>query len=89
MMIFTESIEADISIIYKRHRLRIRRKRIRSLGSTSTTGGSCDYMINRFPDRDTYFMEINHVLLASKGYEYDGFLHFLNSIVFISLNDNL
>jgi len=24
------------------HRLRIRRKRIRSLGSTSTTGGSCD-----------------------------------------------
>jgi hypothetical protein len=25
----------------QRHRLRIRRKRIRSLGSTSTTGGSC------------------------------------------------
>jgi hypothetical protein len=46
-------------------------------------------MSNRFPDMDTYFMEINHVLLASRGYEYDGFLHFLNSIVFISLNDNL
>jgi hypothetical protein len=30
----------------------------------------------------------NHVLLASRGYEYDGFLDFLNSIVFISLNDN-
>jgi hypothetical protein len=26
-------------------------------------------MINRFPDMDTYFTEINHVLLASKGYE--------------------
>ena len=39
-------------------------------------------MINRFPDMDTYFTEINHVLLASKGYEYDGFLDFLNSIVF-------
>ena len=38
---------------------------------------------------DTYFTEINHVLLASRGYEYDGFLDFLNSIVFISLNDNL
>jgi hypothetical protein len=46
-------------------------------------------MINRFPDLDTYFTEINHVLLASRGYEYDGFLDFLNSIVFISLNDNL
>ena len=46
-------------------------------------------MINRFPDMDTYFTEINHVLLASRGYEYDGFLDFLNSIVFISLNDNL
>jgi hypothetical protein len=33
---------------------------------------------------DTYFTEINHVLLASRGYEYDGFLDFLNSIVFIS-----
>ena len=32
----------------------------------------------------TYFTEINHVLLASRGYEYDGFLDFLNSIVFIS-----
>jgi hypothetical protein len=31
-------------------------------------------MINRFPDMDPYFMEINHVLLASRGYEYDGFL---------------
>jgi hypothetical protein len=41
-------------------------------------------MINRFPDMDTYFTEINHVLLASRGYEYDGFLDFLNSIVFIS-----
>jgi hypothetical protein len=28
-------------------------------------------MINRFPDMDTYFTEINHVLLASRGYEYD------------------
>ena len=36
-----------------------------------------------------YFTEINHVLLASRGYEYDAFLDFLNSIVFISLNDNL
>jgi hypothetical protein len=45
-------------------------------------------MINRFPDMDIYFTEINHVLLASRGYEYDGFLDFLNSIVFISLNDN-
>jgi hypothetical protein len=26
------------------------------------------------PDMDTYFTEINHVLLASRGYEYDGFL---------------
>jgi hypothetical protein len=34
---------------------------------------------------DTYFTEINHVLLAPRGYEYDGFLDFLNSIVFISL----
>jgi hypothetical protein len=33
-------------------------------------------MINRFPDMDTYFTEINHVLLASRGYEYDGFLDF-------------
>ena len=31
-------------------------------------------MINRFPDMDAYFTEINHVLLASRGYEYDGFL---------------
>jgi hypothetical protein len=31
---------------------------------------------------DTYFTEINRVLLASRGYEYDGFLDFLNSIVF-------
>jgi hypothetical protein len=46
-------------------------------------------MINQFPDIDTYFTEINHVLLAPWGYEYDGFLDFLNSIVFISLNDNL
>jgi hypothetical protein len=45
-------------------------------------------MINRFPDMDTYFTEINHVLLASRGYEYDGFLDFIISIVFISLNDN-
>jgi hypothetical protein len=29
-------------------------------------------MINRFPDMDTYCTEINHVLLASRGYEYDG-----------------
>ena len=28
--------------VLKRYRLRIRQKRIRSLGSTSTTGGSCD-----------------------------------------------
>ena len=35
------------------------------------------------------FTEINHVLLASRGYKNDGFLDFLNSIVFISLNDNL
>jgi hypothetical protein len=41
-------------------------------------------MINRFPDMDTYFTEMNHVLLASRGYEYDGFLVFLNAIVFIS-----
>jgi hypothetical protein len=27
-----------------------------------------------FPDMDPYFTEINHVLLASRGYEYDGFL---------------
>ena len=27
---------------------------------------------------DTYFTEINHVLLASRGYEYDGFLDFLH-----------
>ena len=46
-------------------------------------------MINLFPDMDIYFTEINNVLLASRGYEYDGFLDFLNSIVFISLNDNL
>ncbi len=46
-------------------------------------------MINQFPDMDTYFTEINHVLLAPRSYEYDGFLDFLNSIVFISLNDNL
>jgi len=46
-------------------------------------------MINRFPNIDTYFTEINHVLLASRGYENDGFLDFLNSIVFISLNDNI
>jgi hypothetical protein len=26
-------------------------------------------MINRFPDMDTYFTEINHVLLASRGYD--------------------
>ena len=45
-------------------------------------------MINLFPDMDIYFTEINHVLLASRGYEYDRFLDFLNSIVFISLNDN-
>ena len=32
----------DTYIIHWRHRLRIRRKRIRSLGSTSMTGGSCD-----------------------------------------------
>jgi hypothetical protein len=25
-------------------------------------------------DMDTYFTEINYVLLASRGYEYDGFL---------------
>ena len=31
-------------------------------------------MINLFPDMDTYFTEINHVLLASRDYEYDGFL---------------
>jgi hypothetical protein len=31
-------------------------------------------LINRFPDMDPYFTEINHVLLASRGYEYDGFL---------------
>jgi hypothetical protein len=29
-------------------------------------------MINRFPDMDTYFTEIIHVLLASRGYEYLG-----------------
>jgi hypothetical protein len=46
----------------------------REWGSTSTTGGSCDEMINRFPDMDTYFTEINHVLLSSRGYEYDEFL---------------
>ena len=46
-------------------------------------------MINRFPDMDTYFTEINYVLLVSRGYEYDGFLDFVNFIVFISLNDNL
>ena len=63
-----------IESVHGRHRLRIRRKRIRSLGSTSTTGGSCDKMVNRFPDMDTYFTEINHVLLASRGYLYDGFL---------------
>jgi hypothetical protein len=28
---------------------------------------------------DTYFTEINHVLLASRGHEYDGFLDSLNS----------
>jgi hypothetical protein len=32
-----------------------------------------------------YFTEINHVLLASRGYEYDGILDFLNFIVFNSL----
>ena len=31
-------------------------------------------MINRFPDMDPYFTEINNVLLGSRGYEYDGFL---------------
>ena len=30
--------------------------------------------VRRFPDMDTYFAEINHVLLASRGYEYDEFL---------------
>jgi hypothetical protein len=29
-------------------------------------------MINRFPEMDTYFTEINHVLLASRGYESTG-----------------
>jgi len=38
-------------------------------------------MINRFPDMDTYYTEINHVLLASRGYEYDDFC-FLKYIVF-------
>jgi hypothetical protein len=45
--------------------------------------------MNRFSDMDTYFTEINHVLLATRGYKYDGFLDFLNSIVFISLNDSM
>jgi hypothetical protein len=31
-------------------------------------------MINRFPDMDPYFTEINNVLLASRDYEYDRFL---------------
>ena len=35
-------------------------------------------MINRFPDMDTYATEINPVLLASRGYEYDGFLGDVN-----------
>jgi hypothetical protein len=39
-------------------------------------------MINQFPDMDTYFTEINHVLLASRGYEYDGFLF---SILFLDI----
>jgi len=34
--------QCESCIIFWRHRLWIRRKRIRSLGSTSTTGGSCD-----------------------------------------------
>ena len=34
-------VDRNVAIVI-RHRLRIRRKRIRSLGSTSTTGGSCD-----------------------------------------------
>ena len=45
-------------------------------------------MINLFPDMDTYFTEINHVLLESRGYEYDGFLFLLNILFFISLTDN-
>jgi hypothetical protein len=40
-------------------------------------------MINRFPVLDIYFTEINHVLLASRGYEYDGFF-FLN-ILFLDI----
>jgi hypothetical protein len=40
-------------------------------------------MINRFPDMDTYFTEMNQVLLASRGYEYDGFLDFVHLIVLI------
>lgn len=49
-----------------------------SMGSTSTTGGSCDEMINRFLDMNTYFTGNNHGLLASRGYEYDRFFVFLN-----------
>jgi hypothetical protein len=30
--------------------------------------------VGKIPDMDTYFMEINHVLLTFRGYEYDGFL---------------
>jgi hypothetical protein len=41
-------------------------------------------MINQFPDMDTYFTEINHVLLASRGYEYDVFFVFLN-ILFLDI----
>ena len=41
-------------------------------------------MINRSPDMDPYFTEINHVLLASRGYEYDVFFVFLN-ILFLDI----
>ena len=41
-------------------------------------------MINRFPDMDTYFTEINHVLLASRGYENERIFVFLN-ILFLDI----
>jgi hypothetical protein len=46
-------------------------------------------MINQFPDMDTYFTEINHVLLASRGYEYDGFLDFLYLTCICNIYKNL
>ena len=42
-------------------------------------------MINRLPDMDPYFTEINHVLLASRGYEYDELYIYIDNKIIIKL----